>query len=364
MPKVLVIGGGFAGMKLAISLVAKGHEVTLVNKTDYFEAAFANARSVVEPSIMDQTLIPYDAIKPHGTFILGEVIRLTDTSATLADGQTVDFDYAAICSGSDYAVGKSSTALTVDKRRQELKALAERVKAAGSVLIAGGGPLGVELAGEILTDYPDKVVTLVHSGARLLPTLPEKLGRAAAEWLLNKGCKIMLNDKLDTQAATTGGSFQGCTGKGVAVSCDVLLVATGIKYNSAFMKQDLADAVDEYGRIKVDQHLRVVGHPKLFAVGDVTDVKEEKLAFLAAKQGELVAASLHALLKAPANAAAPRLGIWKPSMGVPVMMVTLGRNYGVGRIACLTFTGWLPTKMKSRNILGFVAKYRQELMRQ
>jgi hypothetical protein len=39
-------------------------------------------------------------------------------------------------------------------------------------------------------------------------------------------------------------------------------------------------------------------------------------------------------------------------------------SYGVGRIACLTFTGWLPTKVKSRNVLGFVAKYRQELMRQ
>jgi hypothetical protein len=63
----------------------------------------------------------HQAMKPHGTFILGEVVRLTDTSATLADGRTVEFDYAAICSGSDYAVGKSNTAVTLDKRRQELK---------------------------------------------------------------------------------------------------------------------------------------------------------------------------------------------------------------------------------------------------
>jgi len=63
----------------------------------------------------------HQAMKPHGTFILGEVVRLTDTSATLADGRTLEFDYAAICSGSDYAVGKSNTAVTLDKRRQELK---------------------------------------------------------------------------------------------------------------------------------------------------------------------------------------------------------------------------------------------------
>ena len=70
----------------------------------------------------------------------------------------------------------------------------------------------------------------------------------------------------------------------------------------------------------------MIGHPKLFAVGDVTNVKEEKLAFLAAKQGELVAASLDTLLKAPATAAVPKLGVWKASMGFPVMMVTLGRK--------------------------------------
>jgi hypothetical protein len=63
--------------------------------------------------------------------------------------------------------------------------------------------------------------------------------------------QIILNDKLDTHGPTSDGGFKGCTAKGVAVSGEVLLMATGIRCNSAFMKQDLADAVDEYGRIKV-----------------------------------------------------------------------------------------------------------------
>jgi hypothetical protein len=60
-------------------------------------------------------------MKPHGTFIQGEVVALTDSSATLADDTQLQFDYAAIATGSSYAVGKSSTAVTLQQRLQELQ---------------------------------------------------------------------------------------------------------------------------------------------------------------------------------------------------------------------------------------------------
>eukprot|EP00882_Tetradesmus_deserticola_P009638 GHRQ01010176.1.p2 GENE.GHRQ01010176.1~~GHRQ01010176.1.p2 ORF type:complete len:139 (+),score=64.21 GHRQ01010176.1:443-859(+) len=135
------------------------------------------------------------------------------------------------------------------------------------------------------------------------------------------------------------------------------------------MAKQLPDALDPQGCIKVDRQLRVIGHPRLFALGDVTDVPEQKLAFLAGMQGQLVAASMAALAtahasggKAAADAAGRRLGSWRPSKGVEVMIVTLGRNYAVGRIACLSLSGWLPTRIKARNLGGFVDKYRRELL--
>jgi NADH dehydrogenase FAD-containing subunit len=85
--------------------------------------------------------------------------------------------------------------------------------------------------------------------------------------------------------------------------------------------------------LQVDPQLRVVGHPRLFALGDVSDVREEKLAFLASQQGQLVAGSIAALAaahaaggQAAADAAGRRLGSWRPSRGIPVMIVTLGRT--------------------------------------
>jgi NADH dehydrogenase FAD-containing subunit len=96
---------------------------------------------------------------------------------------------------------------------------------------------------------------------------------------------------------------------------------------------------------QVDAQLRVIGHPRLFALGDVTDVPEEKLAFLAKKQGDLVAGNITTLAAAaaagtPAAAAAgtasardealqaanPRLRAWWPSAGLQVMLVSIGRE--------------------------------------
>jgi NADH dehydrogenase FAD-containing subunit len=91
--------------------------------------------------------------------------------------------------------------------------------------------------------------------------------------------------------------------------------------------------VTRHALAQVTKRLQVVGHPRLFALGDVTDVPEEKLAFLAAQQGSLVADSIAALAAARAaggaaavEAAAAKLRPWRPSMGMQVMFVSLGRK--------------------------------------
>lgn len=57
-------------------------------------------------------------MKAHGRFIQGEVVKLTDTAATLADGTTLEFDYAAVCTGSEYSVGKGFAATAQDRKAE------------------------------------------------------------------------------------------------------------------------------------------------------------------------------------------------------------------------------------------------------
>jgi hypothetical protein len=61
-------------------------------------------------------------MKPHGRFILGQVVELTDSTVKLQDGRTIDFDFAAIATGSNYAVGKATGgATTAEARKAELQ---------------------------------------------------------------------------------------------------------------------------------------------------------------------------------------------------------------------------------------------------
>ncbi len=100
----------------------------------------------------------------------------------------------------------------------------------------------------------------------------------------------------------------------------------------------------------------MVGTDNLFACGDVTDVPETKLAFLAGKHAELVAKNFRALAKSGAKA---KLGAWKPNMGMQVEMVSLGRGSGVMQLGCLACTGGIPKSIKSVNVAKFVDMWRK-----
>ncbi len=73
-----------------------------------------------------------------------------------------------------------------------MQAANERLKAAKSVLIVGGGAVGVEVAGEIASVLPDKQVTLVHSRDKLLVDDRPRMSATAKQWLENNNVKVRL----------------------------------------------------------------------------------------------------------------------------------------------------------------------------
>ena len=105
---------------------------------------------------------------------------------------------------------------------------------------------------------------------------------------------------------------------------------------------------------QVDADLRVSGLKNVFAVGDVNNVKETKLGYLAGQQAEVAAKNIKTLI----GGGGGKLATWAPSGGMPsVMMVTLGARDGVGHMGSCACTGCIPTMMKSKDL--FVGKYRK-----
>lgn len=146
----------------------------------------------------------------------------------------------------------------------------EKIKSASSILIVGGGPTGVELAGEIVVDFPEKNVTLVHRGSRLLEFIGPKASRKALKWLKSKKVQVKLEQSVNLDSASNN-TYQ--TSGGEAIEADVHFLCTGKPLSSTWLKETvLRDHLDSEGRIQIDQNLRVKGKNNIFAIGDITDV--------------------------------------------------------------------------------------------
>lgn len=146
----------------------------------------------------------------------------------------------------------------------------EKVKSAKSVLIIGGGPTGVELAGEIAVDFPDKKVILVHRGPRLLEFIGSKASKKALDWLTSKKVEVILEQSIDLKTLSDG-TYE--TSGGEAIHADCHFMCAGKPMGSSWLSETiLKDSLDVRGRLTVDENLRVQGFKNVFAIGDITDI--------------------------------------------------------------------------------------------
>lgn len=183
---VLIIGGGFGGVSVAQKLATNGVDVTLVDRKNYFEVTFATLRNVADPKILGNTPRKFYRDFINGAFIQASVESMNDKEAKLSKGEIICFNRAVIASGSRYPtlpLAKSNSAFDFAERNQEMLDAHQSLVSAKSVLVIGGGVVGVEFAGEIASAFPDKEITLAHSTDTLLDNLKPKAQRKALEQL-------------------------------------------------------------------------------------------------------------------------------------------------------------------------------------
>lgn len=147
-----------------------------------------------------------------------------------------------------------------------------KINSAGSILIVGGGPTGVELAGEIAVDFPDKKVTLVHNGSRLLEFIGPKAANKTLHWLKSKKVEVKLEQRVNLDSVSEERKTYE-TSEGEIISADCHFLCTGTPLGSVWLKETmLKNNIDTRGRLMVDENLRVKGRKNIFAIGDITDI--------------------------------------------------------------------------------------------
>ncbi|MCP4359297.1 MAG: FAD-dependent oxidoreductase [Chloroflexi bacterium] len=336
---ILIIGGGFAGVSVTQKLAKSGVDVTLVDRKNYFEVTFATLRNVANPKLLGNTPRKLYRDFLNGTFIQARVESMNDKEARLTNGETICFSRAVIASGSRYPtlpLAKSNTAFNYSERNQEMLDEHKSLASAKSVLVIGGGVVGVEFAGEIASAFPDKDVTLAHATGTLLDNFKLKAQRKALEQLTAKGVKVKFNRRFAQDGDVYRDSKSNET-----MRPDVAYVCVGMIPNTEFLQAELPNILDDKGLVKVDAFMKVEGYENLYSLGDCSTLDSRKHGYLAGVQGANLGDTL---LKSAQGETI------KPYNNSPIMIVTTtGTDSGV---ATLPFFGITST-------LGFIVNLKQ-----
>ncbi|CAL1715396.1 unnamed protein product [Somion occarium] len=308
-----------------------------------------------EGDLENQAIIPYDRlfVNGNGTHVVGAVTAIDEVApgkggnVVLNNGEKIHYDVLALATGSTWP-GPINFPDSDADAIASIKDWRNKIANAKHVVIVGGGPVGIETAGEIKDAYPDKKVTLVHSEKQLVTdTYPDRW-RQDIEWRVRKrGIDLILDDRIDSFPAP--GTIGVTTHNGKELpDAELVIPSYGPRPNTAYIASLDPSVLTEQGFVKVNPTLEIVNHPGVFALGDIIDWREQKQA---AKAGNghvpVVATNIQGYI-----AGQPLNKIYK---GSPEMiLVPLGRSGGSGYIGLLwgiVVGDWVTRWLKGKTLM-------------
>ena len=303
--RVVVVGGGFAGLTLARKLARSNYQVVLIDKNNYhqFQPLFYQvAMAGLEPSSI---VFPLRKLfqKSRNVYIricellhINPEARQIDTSFGL-----VNYDYLVIAIGADtnFFGSEELAARTIPmKSVSEALFLRNRIltdyeialtipdyeqrQSYIDIVIVGGGPTGVEVAGALAEmkhyiipkdyaeiDEQEIDIYLVQGAPRLLPGMSEKASTNALRFLEQLKVKVRLNTRV---TGFDGERVQ--MSDGTEIPAKKVIWAAGIKGNPV---KGLSEETEAWGnRLHVNRMNQVRGYERIFAIGDIAYMEEEK----------------------------------------------------------------------------------------
>ncbi|KAI3982602.1 hypothetical protein MKX01_031341 [Papaver californicum] len=346
--RIVVVGGGIGGALAAKSLQSDA-DVVLIDPKEYFEITWAGMRAKVEPSVAERMVMKHRDYFTNGRLVMSSAVGATEMEILTADGESIPYDYLVIATGHNDSFPK-----TKSERIEQYQAEYNKIESADSILIIGGGPSGVELAGELAVDFPGKKVTLVHSRQRLLDFVGPKASKKALNWLISRKVEVILGQSVDLKSHSDGDkTFKTSTGE--TILADIHFLCVGRPLASSWMKDSVfEEALDAQGRVMVDKHLRVKGHKNVFAIGDITDIPEMKQGYLAQEHALLTAKNIKLLMDGGKES---KLRSYKA--GSDMAIISLGRREALAQFPFATLIGCFPGLIKSKDL--FIGKTRKTM---
>jgi NADH dehydrogenase len=303
-PHIVVLGGGFGGLNFAKTMGEGKARITMIDRQNHhlfqpllYQVATATLSSVEIAKPLRSILRSYGNIS-----IEMEEVQSIDlqSRAVLMSERTINYDYLVVGLGgmtsyfghpewAEHAPGLKSINDALRIRREiifafekaEMTTDPDDLKKLMTIVIVGGGPTGVELAGAckelgryvMRHDFrridPTKVrVILVEAADRILMHMPRDLSAAAQRQLESIGVEVRLNTMVkDIRHESVVVSSKDKPDVLETIGAASIVWAAGVAANP--ITRTMGVDIDRAGRIKVNPDLSIPGHPEAFAIGDI-----------------------------------------------------------------------------------------------
>jgi len=298
MPHVVVVGAGFGGLSATDELSKEGFRVTLLDRFPYntFQPLlYQVATGGLNPGDVTYALRYFAARHEGARFRVAEVVGIDHDQHQVIcdDGVRVDFDYLIIGNGittnhfgipgaAEYTMSMYTRAEALRVRDTIFGSLEiisgepEMSTHGFTVVIVGGGPTGVEMAGQLAelksetipSIYPEinparLHVVLVEMMDRLLAPFDESLQKYTLQELIKRGVDVRLNTAI-TEIEPDRVDFKD----GSSMPVDLVIWAAGVSGDPVVRNWGLP--IGRAGRIEINDDTRVVGEERIFAIGDAS----------------------------------------------------------------------------------------------
>ena len=299
--RVVIVGGGFGGLACARAMDGKPVSAVLCDRRNHH--LFTPLLYQVATALLNPSDIAYplrSAFRRSGNvrFRLGAVtaVDLDARSVRTHDGEEIPYDSLVLATGSTnayfgnpdlarFTIGMKSLDEALRLRNHVLSCLERAAQLPPSerspwltFVIVGGGPTGVEYAGalgELLSlvlgrDYPELEpgsgrIVLVEGAGHLLPAFDARLGGYAERVLTRRGAEVR-----------TGTLVKEASDEGVRLSDGEGILARTVVWSAGVQPTDPLERAEaprsRTRRLRVDEHLRLAGHPEVFVIGDTASV--------------------------------------------------------------------------------------------
>ena len=367
---LVIIGGGFGGLTVARNLRHAPLKITVIDRSNHHlfqPLLYQVATAGLSPAHIATPIRSILRDQKNTQVILAEVTGIDlKNQLVLSQNQKIHYDQLVVATGSSYnffghdewktytqglktivdATALRSKILMAFEQA-EMEQDPERKKFLLTFVLVGGGPTGVEVAGSIAElahqalksdfrkiDPRMTRIVLIEAGKRILASFPEDLALRATQRLRHLGVEIKTGARVE--AITAEGVRWGST----EIPAKTVIWSAGVVASPA--GKWLGAQVDRAGRVRVNDHLTLPGHPEIYVIGDTAHVTQDKtqlpgVAPVALQQGAYVAKSIWRKLQGRSK---PHPFRYKNKGN----LATVGRSFAIadlGKIRIFGFIAWV-----------------------